>query len=97
MDITLTQELKEEGIAREFINRIQNLRKDSGFEVTDKISVKIVKHNEINEAIIKNKNYICSETLTSSLELVDGLEQNKGVLVELDENVSTLISIEKLN
>jgi len=97
LDVTLTQELKEEGIAREFINRIQNLRKDSGFEVNDKISLKIVKHNEINEAIIKNKNYICSETLTTNLDLVEVLEQNNGVLVELDENVSTLISIDKLN
>ncbi|MCB9175136.1 MAG: isoleucine--tRNA ligase [Flavobacteriales bacterium] len=97
LDITLSQELKEEGIAREFINRIQNLRKDSGFEVTDKISLKIVKHDEINEAIIKNKNYICSETLTNKLDLVEVLEQNNGVLVELDENVSTLISIDKLN
>lgn len=97
LDITITKELKEEGIAREFINRIQNLRKDSGFEVTDKISLQIVKHSEINEAIIKNKNYICSETLTSSLDLVEGLEQNTGVLVELDENISTLIAIDKLN
>ncbi len=97
LDVTLTQELKEEGIAREFINRIQNLRKDSGFEVNDRISLKIVKHDEINEAIIKNKNYICSETLTTNLDLVEVLEQNNGVLVELDENVSTLISIDKLN
>lgn len=96
LDITISQELKEEGIAREFINRIQNLRKDSGFEVNDKISLKILQHSEINEAIIKNKNYICSETLAAELNLVDELEQNKGVVVELNENVSTMMSVEKI-
>lgn len=97
LDITISKELKEEGIAREFINRIQNLRKDSGFEVNDRISLEIVKHDEINEAILKNKNYICAETLTANLELVEELKQNNGIVVELDENVSTLIAIEKLN
>jgi isoleucyl-tRNA synthetase len=96
LDITISQDLKEEGIAREFINRIQNLRKDSGFEVNDKISLKILQHSEINEAIIKNKNYICSETLATELNLVEELEQNKGVVVELDENVSTMMSVEKV-
>jgi isoleucyl-tRNA synthetase len=97
LDITISKELKEEGIAREFINRIQNLRKDSGFEVNDKITLEILKHTEINEAILKNKNYICTEILATHLELVDELTQKNGVLVELDENVSTLIAIEKLN
>lgn len=96
LDITISQELKEEGIAREFINRIQNLRKDSGFEVNDRISLKILQHSEINEAIIKNKNYICSETLATELNLVEKLEQNNGVVVELDENVSTIMSVEKV-
>ncbi len=97
LDITISKELKEEGIAREFINRIQNLRKDSGFEVNDRISLEIVKHNEINEAIINNKNYICAETLTACLQLVDELKLNNGIFVELDENISTSISIEKLS
>lgn len=97
LDITISQELKEEGIAREFINRIQNLRKDTGLEVNDRISLKILQHNKINEAILKNKNYICSETLATELNLVENLEQNKGVVVELDENVSTMMSIEKMN
>ncbi len=97
LDITLSDELKEEGMAREFVNRIQNLRKESGLEVTDKIHLKILKHNEINQAINKNKNYICSETLAGELDLVDEMKQNNGVTVELEENVSTVISIEKLN
>jgi isoleucyl-tRNA synthetase len=97
LDITLSDELKEEGMAREFVNRIQNLRKESGLEVTDKIHLKILKHNEINQAINKNKNYICSETLAGKLDLVDEMKQNSGVVVELEDEVSTMISIEKLN
>jgi isoleucyl-tRNA synthetase len=95
LDITISKELKEEGIAREFVNRIQNLRKDSGLEVTDKIALKILQHNEINEAINNNKNYICTETLASQLDVVS--ELNEGVNVEIDQNLSTLISIEKFN
>ena len=97
LDITLSQELKEEGVAREFVNRIQNLRKESGLEVTDKIHLEILKHNEINEAINKNKNYICSETLAGKLDLVDEINQNGGIAIELEDNVSTVISIQKMN
>ena len=95
LDISISQELKEEGIAREFVNRIQNLRKDSGFEVNDKIAVKILQHNEINDAITKNKNYICTETLATQLDLVS--ELNEGVTVDFDHDLSTLITIKKLN
>ncbi|MBW6482721.1 MAG: isoleucine--tRNA ligase [Vicingaceae bacterium] len=95
LDISISQELKEEGIAREFVNRIQNLRKDSGFEVNDKIAVKILQHNEINDAITKNKNYICTETLATQLDLVN--ELNEGVTVDFDNDLSTLITIKKLN
>ncbi|PCJ25825.1 MAG: isoleucine--tRNA ligase [Flavobacteriales bacterium] len=97
LDITLSDELKEEGMAREFVNRIQNLRKESGLEVTDKIHLKILKHKEINQAINNNKNYICSETLAGKLDLVDEMKQNDGITVELEDEVSTVISITKLN
>ncbi|MCB0409722.1 MAG: isoleucine--tRNA ligase [Flavobacteriales bacterium] len=97
LDITISAQLREEGIAREFVNRIQNLRKDSGLEVTDKIHLKILSHNEINNAVNNNKDYICSETLAGKLDLVEDLKQNEGLTVELEENVSTVISIEKLN
>jgi isoleucyl-tRNA synthetase len=97
LDITLTQELKAEGMAREFVNRIQNIRKESGLEVNDKIHLKIVQHSEINEAINKNKNYICAETLAGQLDLVNELKQNEGISVEMDNDVTTLISIEKIN
>lgn len=96
LDITITEDLREEGIAREFVNRIQNLRKDSGLEVTDKIHLRILSHQEINNAVNNNKDYICSETLAGQLDLVDELKQNEGIKVELEEDVTTLISLEKL-
>ena len=97
LDIVLSDDLKEEGMAREFVNRIQNLRKESGLEVTDKIHIRILKHNEINQAINNNKNYICSETLAGQLDLVEELEENEGVSVDLENDVTTVISIQKLN
>jgi len=97
LDITLTANLKSEGMAREFVNRIQNLRKESGLEVNDKIHLKILQHSEINEAITKNKNYICTETLAGQLDLVNELKQNEGITVELENDVTTIISIEKIN
>jgi isoleucyl-tRNA synthetase len=67
LDITITDELRKEGIARELVNRIQNIRKDSGFEVTDKIIVKLEKNPQLEEAILANSEYIKSETLTESV------------------------------
>jgi len=95
LDITVTEELKNEGIAREFINRIQNLRKDSGFEVTDKVHIKIQDHPAINQAINQFKEYIATQTLALSIELTDKLEQNQAKNVDIDELVSTWIQIEK--
>lgn len=97
LDVTIDEALKQEGIARELVNRIQNIRKDKGLEVTDKINVKIQQNNEIDNAVRNNLNYICSETLTGNLELVAAMEQSSGILVEVDEAVSTYISVEKLN
>ena len=64
LDVTVSPELREEGLAREFVNPIQNLRKDKGFEVTDKILVKIKENANLDTAIKNNMGYICSETLT---------------------------------
>jgi len=97
LDITLTEPLKQEGVARELVNRIQNIRKDRGFELTDKIFVKIMRNNGIDEAIKNNLTYICSETLTGNLQMVDVLDAQTGMLVEVDESVSTYVSVEKLN
>jgi isoleucyl-tRNA synthetase len=95
LDITITEPLREEGLARELVNRIQNLRKDSNLDVTDRIDVKIQRNNAINSAINNNLDYICAEILASSLELVDNVEATKGSEVELDEEIKTLVTITK--
>ncbi|MEO6883960.1 MAG: isoleucine--tRNA ligase [Bacteroidia bacterium] len=97
LDVTITSELKEEGIARELVNRIQNLRKETHLDVTDKISVKIQRNIAINAAISNNFDYICSETLASSLEMVDELKGEKTFAVDVNEDIKTLIYIDKLN
>ena len=95
LDVTLNNQLIEEGIAREFVNRIQNIRKDSGLEVTDRIKLSISSHDKIDRAINNNLNYICSETLAESLQIVTQVDG--GTLVEIEDGVSASISIEKLN
>ncbi len=97
LDVTITSELREEGLARELVNRIQNLRKESNLDVTDRIDVKIQRNSAINAAINNNLNYICTEILASSLELVDTLASKMGSEIELDEETKTLITITKLN
>jgi len=92
LDITLTEELKNEGIARELVNRIQNIRKDSGFEVTDKIKIQIKRNGILEEAISKNEDYIKSETLTDELVFADALEN--GTEIEFDD-IKTIILISK--
>ncbi|WP_430614781.1 isoleucine--tRNA ligase [Flavobacterium sp. JP2137] len=83
LDITITEELRKEGIARELINRIQNLRKDAGLEVTDKIKVVLQDQTTIKAAVLDNEDYIKSETLTHTLEFVS--EVVDGVEIEFDE------------
>ena len=97
LDITLTPELLQEGIAREVINRIQNLRKDLGFEVTDKIMVKFQSQAEIDEAVNRNISYICSETLAQSFDVVDGIDDAKKVLIEITDKISTFIEIKRVD
>jgi isoleucyl-tRNA synthetase len=94
LDITITDELRQEGLAREVVNRIQTLRKERGLELTDKISIEIQRHDSLNHAIENNFSYICSETLAINLELVDSVNGN-GVEVEVDDSITTRISIEK--
>ncbi|WP_300566153.1 isoleucine--tRNA ligase [Flavobacterium sp.] len=92
LDITISDELRKEGIARELVNRIQNLRKDSGFEVTDKIKVAIQKEEKINQAILDNQEYIKAETLTEELILQESI--NNGTVIEFDD-IKTMILISK--
>jgi isoleucyl-tRNA synthetase len=95
LDITITEDLKDEGIARELVNRIQNIRKEKQFEVTDKISVIIEKNNNIESAVKKNYDYICAEILASSLDLTDKITEDHKMQVELTEDLKTNIIIEK--
>ncbi len=92
LDINLTEKLKNEGVARELVNRIQNLRKDSGFEVTDKIEVHIQKDGIVEHAISENENYIKNETLTKKLLCLDSV--TGGIEITFD-NINTKLSIQK--
>ena len=92
LDVTVTNELKQEGISREIVNRIQNLRKEKDFEVTDKINVRVSNHHYFSEPIKANLSYICAEILAESFELDN--ELTKGDTVEIDEQ-ELLISLTK--
>ncbi len=95
LDITITDELREEGIARELINRIQNIRKESGFNVTDKISIRIKKHEAIESAVLHHKEYIATQTLAGDVLLENELDGENVFEVELAEDVKTLISVQR--
>lgn len=83
LDITVTDELRSEGIARDFINRIQNLRKESGFEVTDKIQISLLDNNEVlTRSLLANKSYICQEVQAIDLQFID--EENGLTLTEIE-------------
>ncbi len=92
LDVTIDENLRKEGIARELVNRIQNMRKDAGFDVTDKINVKILKDGLVENAVTSNLNYIKTETLTADLNFEDDLE--KGTEIAFDE-VKTKLFIVK--
>ncbi len=96
LDVNITAELKDEGIAREFVNRIQNIRKDSGFEVTDKIAVEIGHHEMIESAVKQYSEYIASQTLARSVELTDMNNTSGAHEVEIDENITTFIKVTKI-
>ena len=91
LDVTINEELKKEGIARELVNRIQNLRKDSGFEVTDKIDIKLLKDGVVENAVQDNLEYIKNETLTANLELADKLDSGEEINFD-DVNTQLLIN-----
>ncbi|HLG36243.1 MAG TPA: isoleucine--tRNA ligase [Bacteroidia bacterium] len=95
LETAITEELHSEGVAREFINRVQNIRKDKGFEVTDHISVVVQEHPKLTTSIISNKVYICAEILASSLSFVDKISDSDSVSVEVDNDIVTQIKISK--
>ena len=90
LDITVSDSLKQEGIARELVNRIQNLRKNSGFEVTDHIDICILDNKNITNAVLNNLDYIKIETLTKKLELVNKLDD--GIEIDFD-GISTKLLV----
>ena len=96
LDINVSPELKLEGIARELINRIQNLRKESGFEVTDKIELTVGQHPELAAALEKYGEYICNQTLATKLNLADISEMKAVQLVEIEPGLETLILVKKI-
>ena len=93
LDITVTDELKKEGIARELINRIQNLRKSHDFEITDKIIVTIQSDTRINDAVNKFKKYIANQVLAKDILLTDLTE---GEVIDLEDDFQLFIQIERL-
>ncbi|WP_339707590.1 isoleucine--tRNA ligase [uncultured Kriegella sp.] len=92
LDVTINDTLRKEGIARELVNRIQNIRKESGYEVTDRIDIKILKDGLVENAVVNNIDYIKTETLTAELNFEDNLEN--GTKVSFDE-INTKLFIEK--
>ena len=90
LDVTVTEELLREGIARELINRIQNIRKDSGFEVTDKIRVEIGRCELVEGAVTDFAGYISSQTLATSLKLADKPAGDFVHAVDIDEKTVTI-------
>jgi isoleucyl-tRNA synthetase len=90
LDVTISEELKQEGISRELVNRIQNLRKELNFEVTDRIKVKLQNDNLVANAVAKNKAYICAEILADELELTDEVENANKITID-DVELSILV------
>jgi isoleucyl-tRNA synthetase len=93
LDITITDELQKEGNAREFVNKLQTIRKESGFELTDRILVQIAENGVLQASIMEYKTYICAEILADSLEFVPQI--TGGMEVEINENMLTVIVIKK--
>jgi isoleucyl-tRNA synthetase len=93
LDINVTPELIQEGDAREFINRIQKIRKDSGFDVTDRIEVKVAANNGISQSLAKFNDYICAEILADKLELSSQIDD--GMEIEVNDNPLKVIVLKK--
>lgn len=95
LDITINDELRQEGIARDFVNRIQNLRKEKNFDVTDKIKVMFYSDDDfVNKSILENYSYVCNEILAEELKNVplDGLEIDT---ITVEDDITVLVHIEK--
>jgi isoleucyl-tRNA synthetase len=93
LDITITPELENEGNAREFINRIQKIRKDSGFELTDRVEVKVAASNGLKNSLAQFNDYICAEILADKLELVPEIDD--GTEIEINDISLKVIVLKK--
>ncbi len=94
LDVNVTNELRNEGLAREFINKIQNIRKESNFEVIDRVRIRISENSSYNAAIVAFNDYICKQTLADSLELVNDLS---GQAIEIEQGIDAIIVVERNN
>ncbi|WP_145857158.1 isoleucine--tRNA ligase [Pedobacter suwonensis] len=93
LDVTISEALKQEGISRELVNRIQNLRKELNFEVTDRIKVSLQNDNLVASAVAKNKDYICAEILANEFELTDAVNNANKIVID---DVELSISVTKI-
>ena len=93
LEVTITEELRQEGLARELVNRIQNIRKSKGFEITDKIRIVLSKNTLTDTAVTQFNNYICSQVLAESLSLSDAI--NNGTELNFDD-FNLYIDVEKV-
>jgi isoleucyl-tRNA synthetase len=97
LDISISEELRKEGMARELINRIQNIRKESGFDVTDKIEVLIERHELLSGAVESHAEYIGSQTLARTVSLVDKIDEQLSKRIDIDEDVFINIQVTRVN
>lgn len=92
LDVTITDDLRKEGVARELVNRIQNLRKSNDYDITDRINVKISKAEQVNDAVVEFNNYIATQVLADTVELTENVE---GVEIDMDGYI-LMISVAKV-
>jgi isoleucyl-tRNA synthetase len=93
LDVTITPELEAEGNAREFVNRIQKIRKDSGFELTDRVSLKVAAANGMKDSLAQFKDYICAEILADSLDFETEIPE--GIQIDINDVLLNVIVLKK--
>jgi isoleucyl-tRNA synthetase len=98
LDIAVTEVLKAEGIAREIVNKIQNIRKDNGYEVSDKITIKLKANETVHAAIKIYSDYIKSQVLAAELTTDSALSENSqdAKVIEIDEDTTAIVIINKI-
>ena len=95
LDVTVTDELRNEGMGRELVNRIQNIRKSSDFEITDKVMVEITRNEQTDAAIQTFGSYISAQVLATEINIVDAIEDERGVELDIDGIVVKVLVVKK--